>query len=143
MTDARATFGKKEDVDPVRHLLGTAWGWDGLPEKEAYYLNVDANLAVGACQLTVSGVPVDAFWSVSLYNKDGYFESNKQNTCSVNSLTGTPNKDDSFTIHFGGDPESVNYLPITDVWNYAVRFYKPRKAILDGSWTFPGVEPVK
>ena len=39
MPDARATFGSKEDVDPVRHLLGTAWGWGGLPEEEAYYLN--------------------------------------------------------------------------------------------------------
>jgi hypothetical protein len=38
MPDARATFGSKEDVDPVRHLLGTAWGWGGLPQDEAYYL---------------------------------------------------------------------------------------------------------
>ena len=27
MADAGATLGRKEDVDPVRHLLGTAWGW--------------------------------------------------------------------------------------------------------------------
>ena len=32
MADARATFGSKEDVEPIRHLLGTAWGWGGLPE---------------------------------------------------------------------------------------------------------------
>jgi len=27
--------------------------------------------------------------------------------------------------------------------NYAVRMYQPRKEILDGTWTFPSVEPVK
>lgn len=142
MKDARATFGRKEDVDPVRHLLGTAWGWGGLPEKEAYYLNVEPNLPVGAYQLTVKDVPVDAFWSVSVYNKNGYFEPNPQNAYSVNNLTATPNKDGSVTIHFGGDPKAVNYLPITEGWNYAVRFYKPRKQILDGTWKFPEVKPV-
>ncbi len=142
MQDIRATFGKKEDVDPVRHLLGTAFGWGGLPETEAYYLNVEPGLPVGAYRLTVRDVPVDAFWSVSVYNKDGYFQLNKQNAYSVNSLTGTPNNDGSYTIHFGGDPASTNHLPISEGWNYAVRFYQPRKEILDGTWTFPSAEPV-
>jgi hypothetical protein len=143
MTDTRATFGSKEDVDPVRHLLGTAWGWGGLPEEEAYYLNVEPSLPVGAYQLTVRDVPVDAFWSVSVYNKDGYFEPNEQDAYSVNNLTGTPSEDGSFTIHFGGDPGSVNHLPNTEGWNYVVRFYEPRREILDGTWTFPEVEPME
>ena len=100
-------------------------------------------MPVGAYQLTVRDVPVDAFWSVSAYNKQGFFEPNKQNAYSVNNLTGRPNKDGSFTIHFGGDSGSTNYLPITEGWNYAVRFYKPRREILDGTWTFPGVKPVE
>jgi hypothetical protein len=143
MPDARATFGSKEDVDPVRHLLGTAWGWGGLPEEEAYYLNVEPNLPVGAYQLTFSDVPVDAFWSVSLYNKAGFFDPNDEGAYSVNSLTGTPNPDGSFTIHFGGDPKSVNHLPIAEGWNYTVRLYQPRKEILDGTWTFPEVKPAE
>ncbi len=143
MTDAGATFGRKQDVDPVRHLLGTAWGWGGLPEEEAYYLNVEPGLPVGAYRLSVKDVPVDAFWSVSVYNKDGYFEPNKQNAYSVNNLTATANDDGSFTIHFGGDPGAVNYLPITEGWNYTVRFYQPRREILNGSWTFPAVEAVR
>jgi hypothetical protein len=143
MPDALTTFGRKEDVDPIRHLLGTAWGWGGLPEEEAYYLNVEPNLPVGAYHLTFRDVPVDAFWSVSLYNKDGFFAPNDQNAYSVNSLTGTPNEDGSFTIHFGGAPGSVNHLPIAEGWNYSVRFYKPRKEILAGTWTFPDVKLVE
>jgi hypothetical protein len=142
VADAGATFGRKEDVDPVRHLLGTAWGWGGLPEEEAYYLNVEPNLPVGAYQLTFRDVPVDAFWSVTVYNKEGFIDRNDQDAYSVNSLTGTANDDGSFTIHFGGDPGSTNHLPIAEGWNYTVRLYQPRKEILDGSWKFPEVKPV-
>ena len=127
--DARKTYGKKEDVGEVRHLLATAWGWGGLPEHEAYYLNVEPNLPVGAYKITVKDVPVDAFWSISVYNKDGYFQENEYNAYSVNNISGAPNKDGSFTTHFGGDPKSVNFLPITEGWNYTVRLYQPRAEI--------------
>ena len=141
--DARRMFGKKEEVGEVRHLIGTAMGWGGLPEHEAYYLTVTPNLPVGAYELTVKDVPVDAFWSISLYNKEGYFQENKYNAYSVNNLTATPNKDGSITVHFGGDPKSLNYLHLTDGWNYTVRLYQPRKEILKKTWTFPDVKPVK
>jgi hypothetical protein len=141
--DARKSFGRKEDVNDVRHLIATAWGWGGLPEHEAYYLNVLPDLPVGAYRITVKDVPVDAFWSISVYNKDGYFQENEYNAYSVNNISGTPNADGSFTIHFGGDPGSVNYLPITAGWNYAVRLYQPRREILDGTWIFPRVESVQ
>ena len=141
--DTKRMFGSKEEVTEVRHLLGTAFGWGGLPESEAYYLNVEPNLPVGAYEITVKDVPVDAFWSISLYNKDGYFQENEYNANSVNSVTATPNKDGSFTVHFGGDPKSLNYLYIMEGWNYAVRMYQPRKEILEGTWTFPSVKPVR
>ncbi|MFT5699173.1 MAG: hypothetical protein ACI8ZB_002030 [Desulforhopalus sp.] len=143
VTDTKRMFGSKEEVTEVRHLLGTAFGFGGLPEKEAFYLNVEPNLPVGAYEITVKDVPVDAFWSISLYNKDGYFEENEYNANSVNNITGTPNEDGSFTIHFGGDPKSSNYLDIMEGWNYAVRMYQPRKEILEGKWIFPSVKSVK
>ena len=143
ISDTKRTFGKKEEVSEVRHLLGTAWGWGGLPIHEAYYLNVEPNLPVGAYKIEVNDVPVDAFWSISVYNKDGYFQKNEYDAYSVNNISGTPNKDGSFTIHFGGDPKSVNYLPIMEGWNYVVRLYRPRKEILKGTWTFPEVKPAQ
>ncbi len=136
-------FGKKEEVGEVRHLIGTTFGWGGLPEYEASYINVEPNLPVGAYQLTVKDVPVDAFWSISLYNRDGYFQENEHNAYSVNNVTGKPNKDGSFTVNFGGDPEAANYLHIMEGWNYIVRLYQPRKEILEGTWTFPAVQTVK
>ena len=143
VSDTRRTFGKKEDVSEVRHLLATAWTWGGLPIEEAFYLNVEPNLPLGAYKLTVNNVPVDAFWSLSVYNKDGYFQENAYNAYSVNNISGKSNADGSITIHFGGDPKSVNYLPITEGWNYTVRLYQPRKEIINGKWEFPKVEPIK
>ena len=143
MPETKMMFGKEIEVDKVRHLLGTAFGWGGLPEYEAYYLTIEPNLPIGAYELTVKDVPVDAFWSISLYNKDGYFQENEYNAYSVNNITGTPNEDGSFTVHFGGDTKSSNYLNITEGWNYTVRLYQPRKEILDGEWVFPDVKLVK
>ena len=142
LPDAQRTFGSKTEVDPVRFVLGSAYGWGGLPVKEAYYLNVNPNLPVGEYHLTVKDVPVDAFWSISIYNKEGYFEKNEFNSYSVNNVSGTPNKDGSFTVHLGGCGDGpVNCIPLTEGWNYAVRLYQPREEILDGTWTFPSPQP--
>ncbi len=138
--DAKKTFGKREQVDKVRHLLATAYGWGGLPENEASYINVQPNLPVGAYTLTVKDVPVNGFWSISMYNKDGYFEENEFSAYSVNNLTAKANSDGSYTVHFGGEPTNSNYLPITEGWNYVVRMYRPKKEILDQTWNFPSIE---
>ena len=135
-------FGAKRDVDPVRHLIATAAGWGGLPDQEARYLGVEPALPVGEYKLTVRDVPVDGFWSISVYNADGFFEANDRHAYSVNNITATPNDDGSVTVHFGGcGDDRPNCLPIMDGWNYTVRLYRPRAEVLDGSWTFPSAEP--
>jgi hypothetical protein len=139
-TDFARSFGRKEDVDAIKHLLGTAAGWGGLPDQEATYLRVEPELPVGEYELTVRDVPVDGFWSISVYNADGYFEPNDRGAYSVNNLTGDPNADGSVTVHFGGcGDDRPNCLPITEGWNYTVRLYRPRPEILDGRWQFPTI----
>ncbi|PSL21342.1 uncharacterized protein DUF1254 [Shimia abyssi] len=142
--DATRAFGAKSAVDPVRHFIGTAAGWGGLPETEAFYVSVEPNLPVGSFKIDVpADVPVGAFWSVSLYNAAGFFEENASDAYSVNSITGTPNDDGSMTVHLGGcDTGAVNCLPIMDGWNYTVRLYRPGPEVLDGSWTFPAAQQV-
>jgi len=135
-------FGGADEVDPVRHLIGTAAGWGGLPEREAFYVNADPDLPVGEYELTVRDVPVDAFWSISVYNADGFFEPNERDANSVNSVTATSNADGSVSVHFGGcSDDRPNCLPIAEGWNYLVRLYRPHREVIDGTWTFPSIDP--
>ena len=93
--------------------------------------------------LTVKDVPVDAFWSVTLYDDKGLMPVNEHNAYSFNNVTAKKDKDGSITIHFGGDPKQANFIPIVPGWNYIVRLYRPRKEILDATWEFPDPEVVK
>jgi len=135
------SFGSKEEVNPVHHLIATVGGWGGLPDHEAAYLNVSPGLPPGDYQLTVRDVPVDGFWSISLYNAADYFEPNDRGAYTVNNITAARDQDGSVTIHFGGCGDGrPNCLPVMDGWNYLVRLYRPRAEILDGTWTFPAIE---
>lgn len=143
--DSTYAFGSQAEVRPIDHLVGAASGWGGLPVKAAYYElgTVDQNDGKTPYAVTVKDVPVDAFWSITVYNADGYLEKNDLGRNSLNQSSAKKNEDGSYTLRFGGDPNSENYLPITEGWNYVVRMYQPRKEILDGEWTFPKIEPVK
>ena len=92
--------------------------------------------------LTLDDVPVDGFWSVSVYNSDGYFQPNPQNAYSLNSSTAVREDDVSVAVRFGGDPSAPNYLAIMPGWNYVLRLYRPRAAVLTGAWTAPRRNPL-
>ncbi len=143
--DSARMFGSKEQVDPVQHLLGTAAGWGGNPASDALYAGVvpPTNDGRTAYRLTVKDVPVDGFWSISVYNKDGFFEHNTRGVYSLNNVTARRDADGSVTVRFGGcDGYDGNCIPITPGWSYLVRMYRPRKEILDGTWKFPTATPV-
>ena len=145
VTDFKGYFGIKEELDPIKHLMGTAYGWGGNPPEAAMYVNAVPEINDGqtAYVLNVQDVPVDGFWSVTVYNKDGFFEKNDLDAYSFNNVTAQPNADGSFTIHFGGNVNETNHLPITPGWNYAVRLYQPRPEIIDGTWKFPEAVPAR
>jgi len=145
MPDFKKAFGTKAEVDPVRHLLGTAMGWGGNPDKDATYLNITPSKNDGTTvyRLNVGAVPVEAFWSVSLYDAQGYYQKNPYNAYTVNSITGRKSSDGTIAIQFGGcDGKIPNCLPIMNGWNYTVRLYRPRAEILNGTWKFPEPQPV-
>ena len=89
-------------------------------------------------------VPVDAFWSISVYNAKGYFEPNAQNAYTLNNITAAKGADSSIAIQFGGcDGKMANCLPIMPGWNYVVRLYRPHTEILNGQWVFPEANPIR
>ncbi|MGC3967536.1 MAG: DUF1254 domain-containing protein [Pirellulales bacterium] len=111
--DSSRMFGAKNDVDPVEHLLGTAAGWGGNPRNTALYMGTvpKENDGQTAYQLTLKDVPVDGFWSVSVYDKEGFFQKNAENRYTVNNVTAKKNPDGSVTISFGGDKRRSQLHP--------------------------------
>jgi hypothetical protein len=94
--------------------------------------------------------PVDGFWSLTLYNKNHFFEPNPIKRYSVGTKNKTLNlgADGSLTIHVqvdspGHDKDS-NWLPAPKDGDFSlyVRAYWPKAAITDGSWTPPAVQLV-
>jgi hypothetical protein len=130
---------------PDTKLIGAASAWGGNPERDALYLNVTPANNDGRTiyKINVRDVPVDGFWSISVYNAKGYFEPNPENAYSLNNITAKKDQDGSITIQFGGcDGKTANCLPTTNEWNYLVRLYRPREQVLNGTWRFPEARPV-
>jgi hypothetical protein len=119
-------------------------GWGLNPDKDAVYLKVTPGKNDGTTiyKLNVKDVPLDGFWSISVYNAQGFFESNTLNAYTLNSITAKKVGDGSVVIQFGGcDGKIPNCLPITKGWNYMVRLYRPRAEILSGKFKFPEAQP--
>jgi hypothetical protein len=144
--DFSNAMGPRGTVDPIRHLIVSAAGWGANPDKDASYASVTPTQNDGTTTFALkvpANVPVDGFWSITVYNDKGFLEKNDLNAYSLNNITAKKNDDGSVDIQFGGcDGKIPNCLPITDGWNYTVRMYRPQQAILDGTWKFPEAQPV-
>jgi hypothetical protein len=143
MDDFNGAYGDVGEVNPVKYLLASVTPF-GFPESETIFLSriLARNDGETPYTLTIQDVPVDAFWSVTVYNRDGFLEENEYDAYTINNVTAEQADDDSITIHFGGDPDQPNFLYTPEEWFYVVRLYGPREEILDGSYQFPEAEPV-
>jgi hypothetical protein len=144
------TFGARDEVDPVRHLIGTATQWDRCPPRDIAYLLTVPRHNDGRIvhRLTVGYVPVEGFWSLSVYDANGHFLGDGHAGRVVNSRSAVRNPDQSITVQFGGGDEAAaddppNYLNIAKGWCYVVRLYRPRAEVLGGKWKFPEAEAVR
>jgi len=89
--------------------------------------------------------PANAFWSVTLYNKDGFQAPNALNRFALGDRDKLKfNGDGSLDIYIqnetpGADKES-NWLPSpAGEFNLAMRLYSPKRDAVDGTWTPPPV----
>ncbi|MBL8007862.1 MAG: DUF1254 domain-containing protein [Ignavibacteria bacterium] len=93
--------------------------------------------------------PVKAFWSLTMYDQDGYFIQNPINIYAVGH--GAPfkyNTDGSLDIYIQnespGKESENNWLPSPKgSFNLMLRLYWPEDTVINGNWTPPAVVKVK
>ncbi|NRB83503.1 MAG: DUF1254 domain-containing protein [Winogradskyella sp.] len=126
-------FGKKGEVTLENHNVGVSTGWGGMTSKQAVYPNFQPKNSNPAT-LTLKDVPVDAFWSITVYDQGGWINGEKFN---INSSFAKVNDNGEYIIHFGGDKSADNYLDTFEGWNFILRMYQPTEEYFDGSWKVP------
>jgi hypothetical protein len=89
--------------------------------------------------------PVEAFWSVTAYDTEGYFIPNPLNRLALGDRDElTINADGSLDLYIqantpGGKKEG-NWLPVADaLFTLLMRLYSPTVEVLEGSWIPPAV----
>ena len=93
--------------------------------------------------------PADAFWSVTLYDSEGYQVANALNRFAVSSwMPFKTNADGSLDLYFQnkspGAHKEANWLPApTGPFNLTMRLYAPRSEALTGKWNPPPVTRVQ
>ncbi len=145
ISDFKKAFGQKEQVDPVRHLIGTALAWGSSPVTDATYRNITPgrNDGVAIHKLILKDVPPDLFWSIGIFNAQERSPSREENNSSLCNATAQPGKDGSIVVQFGGcDGRIPNCLSIMPHWTYTVRVYRPRTESRDDKWLFPQAQAV-
>jgi hypothetical protein len=125
-----------------------------LPEDAIYPVNLadaDGKPLNGANRYTLhfdkaSMPPAQAFWSVTLYDSDGFQVPNTLNRFALSSwMPLKKNADGSIDLYFqhdspGKDLES-NWLPSpSGDFNLTMRLYAPASSVLNGEWNPPPVK---
>lgn len=127
---------------PEIHQLASAAGWGGAQVRDNIY-ELSPNLPAEGCyQARFEDPGNGAFWSFTVYDREGFMFHDVAN---VNSELATANDDGSYTVSLGCGADAPNRIPIgnaSGVFNVTVRHYQPSQRVVDGYRLVPFVEKV-
>ncbi|MFJ4946823.1 DUF1254 domain-containing protein [Streptomyces sp. NPDC088760] len=141
----------------TNYTLRAATDWQGLganlPQDAIYPINfVDGTgqQLSGANQYVIhfppgKTPPANAFWSVTMYNPDGFLVPNSINRYAVgHTAEPTANADGSVDLYVQRDApaadKKANWLPApSGQFNVMLRLYWPQQSVIDGTWTPPAI----
>jgi hypothetical protein len=128
-----------------------------LPEDAIYPMNLGdesgkpldgaSNYTIHFDKATIP--PADAFWSITLYDQEGYQVANSLNRFAVSSwMPFQYNPDGSLDLYFQnespGAEKEANWLPAPKgSFNLCMRLYAPKSEALTGKWNPPPVMKVQ
>jgi hypothetical protein len=96
---------------------------------------LSGNYSSDTCyQLTFEDPKNLAFWSITVYDKNGFMFNDLAN---YSSNTAKANADGTYTVSFGcgeGAPNNLEIANPSGVFNIAVRHYQPSKRVLDDDY---------
>jgi hypothetical protein len=128
-----------------------------LPEDAIYPINLADENGIpldGANKYTIhfdkgAAPPVNGFWSLTLYDREGFQVANSLNRFAVSSwMPFKYNPDGSLDLYFQkespGANEEVNWLPAPKgPFNLTMRLYGPKSEALTGRWNPPPITRVQ
>jgi len=144
-----------EKVSYLRLAAGTKGGWGGPVTSHSSYetLFFGANGerldgSKGAYTVTTEEPPVDAFWSLTIYDTErgGFLHPNKEDRYHINNTTAVKSSDGTVTFLFKSScaPSDKNCLEVpSGEFDLTARYYLPREEIRTGAWTLPKIQLVE
>ncbi len=146
----------------TRYAYRAAWTFVGIGGnilEDAFYpvaqVDADGNKLDAANRYTLSFKkdeipPANAFWSLTMYDADGYLVPNKLKRYALGDRSNlTFEKDGSLILYLQssnpGKDKEHNWLPAPaqGVFKIALRLYGPKQQVIDKNWIPPAVQKVK
>jgi len=143
-------------TDYITRAVVAMIGLGALPPAEASY----PNTVVDSQQRTLTGEhqyrihfaadalpPVDAFWSLSMYDEQGFFIANPINRYAIGDRDELHfNNDGSLDLFIQNTPpeaSNANWLPApSGAFALTMRLYLPKENFLNGQWKLPNVNRI-
>ncbi len=151
-TDTMGVYGNYYFKRAIVTMVGLG---ANQPEDAVYPLNfADANgeALTGDKAYVISFTkdnmpPVDAFWSITMYDADGFQVANELNRFAISSwMKLNTNSDGSMDIYIQhnnpGKEKESNWLPAPSkgVLGVTMRLYAPQTSVLNGDWVPPAIK---
>lgn len=149
---SKQVAGPNDVPDKVSYLqlaTGTKYGWGGPVTSHSAYETIftdkDGKPMVGkngTYTITTQEPPVDAFWSITVYDTDrgGFLHPNKDDRYHINNTAAVKNEDGTITFLFktscGKGDQNCLEVP-EGRFDLATRYYLPKDDIRSGKWTIP------
>jgi len=141
-----------KDVPFLYHSAGTKGGWGGPDTSHSSYETIffdkNGNEMIGSkgtYTVTTEEPPVDAFWSLTVYDtgRGGFLHPNNHDQYHINNTTAVMNEDGTVTFLFKQSclETDNNCLEVpAGRFDITARYYLPHKEIRSGEWTLPKIE---